>query len=585
MMSSGESEPILEQSVNSPTPLNIHKDTEGNEQEISPLKIKMSSLPARSNFSSFFCKTKRPSSPPSSIEPFKSNEQPTLSNVINNSKETFNQQPHPSPLNSVTPEDSNSEQEKSSNGSSSLSKEESNFMPKVEQSETFMKSEHSSQIISSSSEAELITISDDDEDVSDEKSNHRVECISISSNESSDECSIIAPRRSKRLNLVVTPEKHITRKPLETSQPEKQSILPLSDYSNNMKNANFFKPPPLPLQPQSQKQNHQSLNESNESYTVRSIEEASSNSHEPSLSLDSSYDNFDPSLRDELLARINSKKQKQDILNSETRYVLFNVIQRLNIITGAQSPSFKIYWKSTESFGNMKRRLAMDLGVSPFDLVLAKVQDNSELYDTTRPNSLNIIGLTLQEFSQQQPTNLKVNANKTKGRVNTKKNDVNSQNNDVNDANRSPSPPTSPTAYNIYLYTRKSFSHYNLLQQNMKQQFMDSVSILQTADAEMSKFSQTTPTAEEELTTDIPTAPSQQQSELISLKIKTLHTKNQVFTVSVPSDATGTDILEAFAAIHSCKTNNLRIFFDGDALDLVKSIEGILEDDDMIEIK
>jgi hypothetical protein len=576
MMSSGESEPILEQSTTSPTTLNIHKDTEGSEQEISPLKIKMSSLPARSNFSSFFCKTKRPSSPPSTIEPFKSDEQPT------SSKEAINQQPHPSPLNSVTPEDSNSEQEKSSTGNSSLSKEESNFMPKVEQSETSMKSEHSSQIISSSSEAEFITISDDDEEVSDEKSNHRVECISISSNESSDECSIIAPRRSKRLNLVVTPEKLIARKPLEMSQPEKQSILPLSDYSNNMKNANFFKPPPLQPHSQSQKQNHQSLNES---YTVRSIEEASSNSHEPSLSLDSSYDNFDPSLRDELLARINSKKQKQDILNSETRYVLFNVIQRLNIITGAQSPSFKIYWKSTESFGNMKRRLAMDLGVSPFDLVLAKVQDNSELYDTTRPNSLNIIGLTLQEFSQQQPTNLKVSANKTKGRVNTKKNDVNSQNNDANDANRSPSAPSSPTSYNIYLYTRKSFSHYNLLQQNMKQQFMDSVSLLQTADAEMSKFSQTAPANEEEFTTDIPTAPSQQQSELISLKIKTLHTKNQVFTVSVPSDATGTDILEAFAAIHSCKTNNLRIFFDGDALDLVKSIEGILEDDDMIEIK
>ena len=334
------------------------------------------------------------------------------------------------------------------------------------------------------------------------------------------------------------------------------------------------------------------------------------------------YDKLDPSLREEILSRLsNLKKTKsstvtdQDLsdcsstlpsvittstsntsnpttTNStvttskvEEQYARFNVIQRINIGTFDSSRtknllptnSFLIYWKLSDTFGNMKRQIASNLRLSPFELVLTKARDDceSELYDSTRPSTLNLKGLTLQDFINRQK--ISTVDSKSIKKANTliskigKVNNNNSTNNNLNQAvetvplltvnNSTTTILPVESTYELFLYTKASYAHFKTLRQSKKQKIFDSVSFLQTAEAEISKFA-FTPTI---TTTDDQSEESSVQ--MIKLNFKTATTKNnQTLSVQVASNSTVQQVLQELQLTHQMAIEGLRVVFDGEIL-------------------
>ena len=141
-------------------------------------------------------------------------------------------------------------------------------------------------------------------------------------------------------------------------------------------------------------------------------------------------------------------------------------------------------------------------------------------------------------------------------------------------------------AYRLFLYTKSTWTQFKSLQETKKRQIFDSVSFLQTVDAEFSKYqvSETAITNDSASEFDLVGSGSL-QIELITLNVKTAQGKNQSFPLKVPSTAKVSDILAAFTQEYPNQPTATRVIFDGDVLKLQESIEGTLEDDDMIEIK
>lgn len=358
------------------------------------------------------------------------------------------------------------------------------------------------------------------------------------------------------------------------------------------------------------------------------------------------YD-LDPSLREELMARLSQRENNptpvDDTKTVETsstainsdKFVIFNIIQRLvpgtfdvtKSVTGKliPSPSFTVISNTANTFGVLKRKLADCLRISPFDLVLTQESGGagqSELFDTTRPSTLNIVGKTVEEYdrlnvnirqksgtaqnnpkTKHQPANLPINVTnintlvqcqssapsgispvpyattKVRPAVATLKTHPTSQN---------PSQPTFPPhlIHRLYLYTKSSFNLYKSLQHTKKQQMYDSLIFLQTADEEMSKLSQDPVNKEDQDLLDnmeMRMSQSQAAANVFTINVKTAASRNQSHPIKISSAATIAQLLQSFTTEYN--RTGTKVIFDGDVLRGTETIGNILEDNDMVEIK
>ena len=391
----------------------------------------------------------------------------------------------------------------------------------------------------------------------------------------------------------------------------------------------------------------------------------------PADYMPSNFMQLDPSLRDELMARLSQRENRSNSANAnstedgsdpvtssisatstcsnttlhEDQYIIFKVIQRLNPGTfdpyrtqnGVLYPSnsFLIYWKCNETFGAMKRRIAADLRISPFELVLTRANEgggHSELFDSTRPSTLNIKGKNITEYAK-----LNINVTGIRGVVNEpvqKKPRKNAKTPIVNQPNSAPSSTPNSTAslgttlptmppdstapkpqqqpvgirsmlvstnprdinhlnslpaslvHSLYLYTTSTYNLYKCLQQQKMKQVYDSLSFLQTAQEEMSKLTGD-PVREEDdqmlQSMDAKMSQSQVTNSIITINLKTAASRNQSHSIKISSTATIAELLKQ--AADEYKISGTKVIFDGDVLKNTDKICDILEDDDMVEIK
>ena len=469
-----------------------------------------------------------------------------------------------------------------------------------------------------------------------------IDCISISS----DDATINVNIKKNSTNNI--PGKTVTS-------------IPLSDYSKTRPNENFFKPPPIIAAsrgPLLAAHVNTSITENVSKATV-GVSNNSGHAFSPINTVIPPYTtssirptgtvkatalfsatNYDPSLMDELRTRLSQKSDSVRInevsinpngttdkcsanavavssdiaaipsvaASESVKVVTFLVIQRLNAATFdaskslngqlVPSKSFQIHWRPSDTFGAMKQIIAKNLHTLPSDLVLVNAQSHLELFDTTKPATLNMNGISLQEITARQlqaissgntfppkPESPEVNASKAtsagKKRPSAKASKAaNTAATAVALAN------LQEIAFRLFLYTKSTWSQFKSLHETKKRQIRDSVSFLQTAEAEMSKYQQSG------IPTDEPTAEMETESvaftlhtDFISLNVKTAQSKNQSFPLKLSPTAKVSDILAAFAQAYPNLTLGTRVVFDGDVLKLDKSIDGILENEDMIEIK
>ena len=427
----------------------------------------------------------------------------------------------------------------------------------------------------------------------------------------------------------------------KTTVPSTSSIsAPLTDYSRTKTNDNFFKPPPV------EKSTLLGLLAERQAVNVKtSIKTANPavKPQAPSAPDFFSSGDYDPSLMDELRTRLSQRNDSTgtaticagNTSNSHTsanvdgivsaaaiaaqtgipclkpsvstglaseslKVVTFLVIQRLNPATfdpskslnGQLAPSntFQIHWRLTDTFGAMKQVIAKNLSVSPADLVLVNAQSQSELFDTTKPATLNMNGISLQEITARQLAAIKSAASEVPVPVNTKKRGGPAKKTTVNNAAK-PAALTTATqsslqnlqefAYRLFLYTKSTWTHFKSLQDTKKRQVLDSVSFLQNSQAEFSKYQATEFTDDTDtFETDEPTV-----ADTITVNVKTAQSKYQSFPLKLPASSFVSDILALFTREYPDQPAATRVVFDGDVLKMDSPIDGILEDDDMIEIK
>lgn len=368
------------------------------------------------------------------------------------------------------------------------------------------------------------------------------------------------------------------------------------------------------------------------------------------------FDSLDPSLREELMARLSQRENSSSLdngsaaetssitdTNTADKFVIFNLVQRLipgtfdatKSATGKllPSPTCTVIYKTTETFGALKRKLAESLRVSPFDLVLTLDSGKSEIFDTTRPSTLNIAGKTIEEYDR---LNVNIRPKEPAKKPSKKQNTPNNQLfNPSMDTALPPAPsyissgkyltnctlqPSGPISINprlstqpstqsvmqsathelnmsyqqtteippslmhrLYLYTKSSFNLYKSLQQTKKKQIYDSLTFLQTADEEMSKLSQDPVNTTDQEMLDFSMSQSQATASLITVNIKTAGSRNQSHPIKISPSATIALLLQAFVTEY--KINGTKVVFDGDVLKSSETIGNILEDDDMVEIK
>lgn len=327
----------------------------------------------------------------------------------------------------------------------------------------------------------------------------------------------------------------------------------------------------------------------------------------PEFVIPESLKNLDPILREELMSRMAQKMANKVKVETKTEdnIVAFTVIQRVNPGSFDASKSqtkfllpaasFTIYWRSSDTFGAMKRKLALDYRISPFDLVLVKADDNSELFDTTKPSTLNLEGISLQEFAQRQKQSTSNSKNTKAKPVTVTKtmttqtqtqthlaptHPINSQNTPSLPLPNTPDLPPLNTC-KLFLYTKVSYALYKAMVQNQKQRIYESLSFLQTAEAEISKFTQES--SIENTDEQIPEITTSSTSGSISLNVKTATSRNQSYSIKVSVTATVNQILEILSIEHKIKA--FKVIFDGDVLKNDAIVGEILEDDDMIEVK
>lgn len=359
-----------------------------------------------------------------------------------------------------------------------------------------------------------------------------------------------------------------------------------------------------------------------------------------------SFKDLDPSLRAELMSRMSQKSSNTTTapLKVDDEYVAFTVVQRVNIGTFdiSKAPNrvllptsaFIIYWKNSDTFGAMKRKLATDLRLSPFDLVLIKADDNSELFDTTKPSTLNLRGISLSEYMKNQPTKPPAKPKQTKATngnaslptavtvavapqpiaststtpatpaatttntfIATAINTVVAGTTAINPTTATTKTNTSVAAitttatpplpilnvYKLFLYTKASYSHYKSMEQGKKQRIFESLTFLQTAEAEISKLTQESKEFDDlESNNNLSQAVSTQVT-LISLNVKTAASRNQCYSIKVSNTSTISQILLVLKTEHGIHAT--KVIFDGDILKNNAIVDGLLEDDDMIEVK
>lgn len=599
-------------------------------EEVSPLRSKMADLPYRSNFASFFCKTKRvPKTDPIKSEPVNIKSEPLEPMSIKTEavESVIKTEPLEPVIKAETVDPVNVKKE--------------NVHVKLEEPHVTVKTEPIDITATSASDV-VILISDSDSEIEEIKPLRRrskrakpsadIECISISS----DEPEQLRDLRKSARN---------SKKPVATP------VVPLSDYSS-MKRMEFKKPttvtPPIKIIEDKATETKpviiedkstatkpvinepvEEVNRPLSASTVASVTNSQNiiltppnQSNSPPLPVKSdfvipeSFKDLDPSLRDELIARMSQKNsstaaaQAPEVKKDE--YVLFSVIQRLNLGTFdalkapnqklLPSSTFTIYWNTGATFGAMKRKLALDLRMSPFDLVLIKADDNSELFDTTKPSTLNLKGITLKEVNehtqhqQQQskantkPANTKMANPTAPANTSTNVPQSTTDNTPATQASNIAQTQTQSqtllpplTAFKLFLYTKVSYEHFKSMRKRTREQIFESLSFLQTAEAEISKLTQEAAAFESNESNSNSQMSSSVGSASITLNVKTAASRHQSYAIKVPATSKVSQILEVLLAEHGIQAT--KVIFDGDVLKADLVINGLLEDDDMIEVK
>lgn len=570
--------------------------------EITPVQMKMANLSTRSSFASFFCKTKRPVAS-AKMDPIQkvegSQEQSFEQNLaVDKSFEADSVDKNISNDTSKTTEDE--VEVYIDNTESDLSKQD--VSKAVQADVTFVSDAATS---SSSSDSDIQIISSNvkmDDDV-----------ISISSDDSSGPVLKLSDYSNLKKVVDFTPLPTATR----PDNSMKRCIF--VDQSISSRNpstqtpAVTAKPIPTTVRPTSYTTTTNTTTKILNNTKSTSI--TATKTSTISSFLENNFNDLDPGLREELMTRMSQKsaasgESKNANVNNESTstippsnqndsVITFKVIQRLNPGTfdETRSPTgkllpctnFIVYWKSLETFGALKQKIAATLKASPFDLVLVNAQDHLELFDTTRPSSLNMTGLNLQEYAKMQQVMINEGSSKTTPKTPAAKK---SKTNSTVTAQQTSAylsamqnlrsvPPVI-----IYLYTKSSFAHFKTLQQTKRRQIYDSLSFLQTAEGEISKLNQLQPddAFTDSQSTVLPLDDSLTLAcPVITLNVKTAANRNQSYSIKLPVSSKVSDILSIFTSQYNVA--GTRVIFDGEVLKNDCSIDGLLEDDDMIEIK
>lgn len=317
----------------------------------------------------------------------------------------------------------------------------------------------------------------------------------------------------------------------------------------------------------------------------------------PRQYLPAAFDSLDPILRDEMIARLNQARQagKQTTQNTQNtsvlseattnnfnnfhqppkEYVVFAITQRLNSNTFDKSaalfgklwpsPTFNMVWKMDDTFGAMKRKIADNLRISPFGLVLIRAEDETELFDTTKPASLNFSGITRPEyslfFSKKAPKAPSKRAKSSETRAEV--------------SNILARPKDELPLHRLFLYTKTSLSQYKLMHEREKRVLLESLEYLKSTDSETLQSSQDNE--------DFDQLPLRATNSKIRLTVKTAASRNQSHSISVDPTAKVAEILNVLKSEHKISAKS--VVFDGDVLNLGKIIGHVLEDEDMIEIR
>ena len=559
------------------------------DEDISPVRAKMANLSSRSSFASFFCKTKRPSSSSSSQPPKikpdpHRNEQAELGMISKDGIQYVDEEI-----------------------SFNFKRKKREIPQEIEITDMPKEIEITNKVNAPKPQEDSILISDGSSD--------------------SDDVKIISSTTKPRIDEEVISISSDDQEILSVRPLTRTKFAQLSDYTNIQK-FNFNRPQVSTQVPQNlvffNEDGRTTIMEKSKSETSKNASSTAPLTRTPDTAklltakqpvcssfLVDGFKDLDPSLREEMLARISQKSQikieklkesfesKSEVetpiptsIASVTNesVITFKVVQRLNVgsfdakksHTGQLLPStnFIVYWKSSDTFGALKQRIASTLKVSPFDLILVNGHDDMELFDSTRPSTIKLVGLNLQEYANRQQQQQLAPGPTKKPRKNAKTTKE-QQKNALASAlqNLHASPPVT-----LYLYTKATYGHYKTIQQTKRKQVYDSLTFLQTAEEEMFKLTQNDQDVYDLDMTVLPLEKAEEVSDAISLKVKTALNKNQTYSIQVPISSIISDILRIFAAQFN-QRNGTRVIFDGEVLRNDSQVDGQLEDGDMIEIK